>query len=320
MFNVGPFTVQAGEALEAARRVKLDASASATAGCMVVVYADAGEEFIGITIESAASGDKLTIEPMTQPGFREVEVNISSAIAIGTVLYGAADGMLSDASSGSAQGIALKAAAADYDHIPCLVWSVKSTTAATVSIADAGTFTSQTTVEAALQEIYQHLVTAQGFVPIPLTAWIIGDATNSVSYGGPSTDPILDYANGDTDSALRWVWAAGSVEEIIAQIPLPPDLDTTANIVLHMLTKKDANADTVTIAADSYFMDGDTKVEDVTGTVGQAYAETTITIAAADVPAGAQTLTIELTPGAHASDALYLSATWLEYTKKILTA
>lgn len=320
MYNNGPFTVQAGEALESARRVKLDAALSATAGEMVVVYADAGDEFIGITIESCESGAKVTIEPMTQPGFREVEVNISSAIAIGTVLYGAADGMLSDASSGSAQGIALKAAAADYDHIPCLVWSVKSTTAATVSIADAGTFTTAATVEAALAEIYQNIASVQAFIPIPLTAWIIGDATNSVSYGGPSTDPILDYASGDTDSALRWIWAAASVEELITQIPLPTDLDVTANIVLHMLTKKDANDDTVTLAADSYFMDGDTKVEDVSATIAATYAETVITIAAADIPAGAQTLTIELTPSTHANDALYLCGTWIEYKRKVLTS
>lgn len=316
----GPFTAQAGEALEAKRRVKIDASASATAGEPVVVYADAGEAFIGITEFSVASGDNVTIVPITQPGLREVEVVIASAIAIGTVLYGGADGVLTDTSNGTAQGIAMKAPAADNEHIPVMVWSVASTAAGNVSIADSGSFTTAATVEAAIAEIYQHIITAQGFIPVPLTSWIIGDATNSVEYGGPATNPILDYANGDTDSALRWIWAAADVEEIITQIPLPPDFDPTADMVLHMLTKKDADANTVTLAADTYFMDGDTKVEDVSGTIAQAYAETTITIAAADIPAGAQTVTIELTPSAHAGDALYLCGTWLEYTRKILTS
>ena len=141
-----------------------------------------------------------------------------------------------------------------------------------------------------------------------------------VSFGGPATDPILDMTNGDTDSALRWVWAAASVEEIITSISLPPDLDTSGDIVLHMYTGKDADANTVTLASDSYFMVGDTKVEDVTATITAANAETIITIAAADVPSGAQTLTIELTPSAHAGDALYVYATWLEYTRSILTS
>jgi hypothetical protein len=67
-------------------------------------------------------------------------------------------------------------------------------------------------------------------------------------------------------------------------------------------------------------MVGDTKVSDVTATITQAAADTIITIAAADIPAGAQTVTIELTPSAHAGDALYLYATWLEYTRVILTS
>ena len=87
-----------------------------------------------------------------------------------------------------------------------------------------------------------------------------------------------------------------------------------------MRTAKDADANTVTLASDAYFNEGDTKVEDVTGTIAQAAGETTITIAAADIPAGAQSLTIELTPSAHAGDALYLYATWLEYTSKLLTS
>ena len=48
--------------------------------------------------------------------------------------------------------------------------------------------------------------------------------------------------------------------------------------------------------------------------------EKTITIDAADVPAGAQTLTVELTPGAHTSDTIVMSALWIEFTGKTLTS
>jgi len=61
-------------------------------------------------------------------------------------------------------------------------------------------------------------------------------------------------------------------------------------------------------------------VEDVSGAVGAAYAELTITIAAADVPAGAQTLTVELTPGAHTTDTVVLSSIWVEHKGITLTS
>jgi hypothetical protein len=74
--------------------------------------------------------------------------------------------------------------------------------------------------------------------------------------------------------------------------------------------------DTPVISADSYFNEGDTKVEDDSAAVtGTTYAEYIITIAAADVPAGAQTFTCELTPGAHTTDILYMTAIWVEYTR-----
>jgi hypothetical protein len=192
--------------------------------------------------------------------------------------------------------------------------------ASAISVLDSGDFTSEEEVESALEEIYQHLISVQKFIPIPLTCWMLSDGSNTVTFGGPATDPILDMANGDTDSALRWAWAATSVVAIIVQVPLPPDMDVTKDLVLHLLTKKDADANTVTLASDTYFMDGDTKVEDVTETIAQAFGETTITIAATDIPAGAQTVTIELTPSAHAGDALYMQGSWLEYTAKLLTA
>lgn len=309
-------TMLAGEALLAKTRVKIESGTVTSPP--EVVYADQGEQAIGVVEYDVADGDYVAVKMIMWGGTLEGVANDS--FSIGATLYAHDDGEISDTSSGSAIGIALEAATAASDIVEYMPFGVLSTTAATVSIADAGGFTATATVEAALQEIYQDLLTAQAFIPVPLTGWMIGDGTNTVSFGGPATDPILDMTNGDTDSALRWVWAAASVEEIINTIPLPPDLDVTADVVLHMWCGKDANANTVTLASDAYFNTGDTKVEDVTATIAQTAAETTITIGNADVPAGAQTLTIELTPSAHAGDALYLYTTWIEYTRSILTS
>lgn len=161
--NPGIKTFVAGEALEAHRRVKIKNATTTTPP--EVVYADAGEDYIGVTEYAVLITENVAVRLNNYPGTFEIECTISSAIARGTILYGAADGKVSDASSGTAQGISMEAAA-EGQVIEVAPWNVKATTAATVSIADAGEFTSQATVEAALQEIYQSLISVQGFVPV----------------------------------------------------------------------------------------------------------------------------------------------------------
>lgn len=111
--NVGVKTFTATEALEAYRRVKLT-SGSGTA----VEYADAGEEFIGITAAKAALGESV---PVTlRSAARSYKAVAAEALAVGAVLYGANDGKVQDTSSGTAQGTALEAATADGDVIEIL--------------------------------------------------------------------------------------------------------------------------------------------------------------------------------------------------------
>ena len=312
-------TFMAGEDLAAHRRVKID-TAVAAADPAEVIYADAGEDYIGVTEYATADQELIAVKLCTGPGTVEIECTVSSAIALGTVLYGAADGKVSDASSGSAQGINIEPATVVTGAIiEVVAWNVKSTTAATVSIADAGGFTSQATVEAAQQEIYQHLLSAQKFIGVSLAMVFESDATNMTALTG-STTPVRDMANGDTDSGIVLTWVASNSDAIIFQVSLPPDLDVASDVVIHFRAKSGGATDTPVIAADSYFNEGDTKIEDDAAALGAAYAEKTITIAAADVPAGAQTLTVELTPGAHTTDTIVLSSIWVEYTAKILTS
>ena len=161
-----------------------------------------------------------------------------------------------------------------------------------------------------------------GFVPVPLTSVreISSNAIpNAAANGGllaSDSTPILNTTNGDTDSAVRLAWAASNNDPIIFQVPLPPDLDEASAVEVHLRAAMAGATDTPVISADSYFNEGDTKVEDDSAAItGTSYAEYTITIAAADVPAGAQTLTCELTPGAHTTDILYMTAIWVEYTR-----
>jgi len=97
----------AGEDLAAYRRVKLSGGE--------VVYADAGEEFIGITQEAKLDGEQITVA-MRSSG-RTFKAVAAEAFAIDSVLYGAADGKVQDTVSGTAQGIALEAATAAGDIV-----------------------------------------------------------------------------------------------------------------------------------------------------------------------------------------------------------
>lgn len=309
-------TFTAGEALEQYRRVKIESGTTTTPP--EVVYADAGEQAIGYTVNNAADGCLVAVKTINYPGTRIAVA--SEALAVNATLYSAADGKVSDTSSGSAVGLAVQAATADGDEIEIVDFAVLSTTAATVSIADAGGFTTTATVEAATQELYQHILSAQSFTDVPLDCLLETDGTNVVARLGVGTTPSLDMANGDTDSGLIATWAASNSDAVLFQRALPPRFDVASDLVIHFRGKMGGATDTPTIASDAYFNEGDTKVEDVSSAMGAAYAENTITIAAADIPAGAQTVTVELTPGAHTTDTLIISSIWMEWKGTVLAS
>lgn len=163
-----------------------------------------------------------------------------------------------------------------------------------------------------------------GWIPIPLTTM---RETVSNNTGGTATDgialvlnlnstPTLTYANGDTDSALRLTWVADGVDPVVFQTNLPPFLDHTQNMTINVLAEMGGTTDSLVLAADTYFNSGDTKVEDNSGTVtGTTEAVVSVTIAAADIPEGARTMTCELTPGAHANDTLVVHYVELLYSR-----
>lgn len=319
-------TFIAGEALAAKRRVRIMTDSPATVtDPPEVVYADAGEDWIGVTEYAAADGEFVAVKLNNSAGTFEITCVVSAAIARGTVLYGAADGKVSDSSSGTAQGISLVAGISG-DIIEVAAWNVKATTAATVSVTDTGDFTTAATVEAALAELYQNAISIQGFLNIPLTslrevsaAMAVGNVANAGGVLASDTTPILGPAVASPLDGCQVVsWAASNNDPVMFQTALPPDLDDAADLVLHMRIKSAGTTDAVGFTSKAFFNEGDTVVED-TGQTNQTatWAEKLLTIGAADVPAGAQTLSVALTPAAHTTNILYLSALWLEYKTKV---
>jgi hypothetical protein len=223
----------------------------------------------------------------------------------------------------------MEAAGADGDIIEIAPYNVISSTSATVSAA-AGGMSIPATVQAALEELYQGLVkTVQGFQPIPLTSFrelTGGVFINAAGNGGllaTDTTPILTNI-GDGD-AMRIAWAAGNTDQIEAQVILPPDCDGAADVVVHMLCSKDANDNNAChLDGEAYFGESDADCFPAAAAANllvQAKGEYTATILAANVPdtQADANMTLVLMPEAHAADAVYLHAVWIEYKKKLLT-
>ena len=100
-------TFISGEALAVYRRVKISGS--------TVVYADAGEPWIGTTIEAVAITKPVGIRLRTAAGTRKVSA--AGTFSAGAELYGADDGQVDDAAAGQMFGIAIEAATAADDII-----------------------------------------------------------------------------------------------------------------------------------------------------------------------------------------------------------
>ena len=318
--NEGIKTFIAGEALEARRRVKIESGTVTTPP--EVVYAAAGEDYIGVTEYAVADGDQVSVRMNNYPGTLEIECIVDSAIARGTVLYGANDGRVSDTAVGTAQGISLEAGE-DNAIIEVAPWNVKATTAATVSILDSGGFTLAATVEAALAELYQNALSAKGTIPIPLGSIMGEDGTaltkQATTVGG--YDQI-----GNKEIVINIPVDCSANESLGFSVPVPMDLDETADVLVKVLAGKAADNDALTLDCEIY----PCKAGDVQNTDVQDTAAQTI-VAAGTVLSFTCGADAAFTPpavisgvltvgGMNDGDAVYIYGVWIEYTKKILTS
>ena len=318
-WNEGILTFTADGALAAHRRVKIKSGTTTTPP--QVAYAGAGEQHIGVTQYAVADAALVAVKLRNFPGSETVTA--ADSFSKGATLYGAASGKVSDNSSGSSIGIANEAATADGDVVEMLPFNVLSTTAATVSIADAGGFTATSTVEAALAEIYQHLVTAQGTIPVPLGAITQKDGTALLKQA-TTVAGFEQLANKETVITIPVNCTAG--ESLGFSVPVPQDLDDAADITVHVLVGKDADNDSLTLDCEVYpCAAGDTANADIQDTaaqaVTQAAGEVIFTCGADGVLAAPGTLSVVLAlGGTNDGDKMYIYGAWIEYKKKILTS
>lgn len=165
---------------------------------------------------------------------------------------------------------------------------------------------------------------AKGFVPIDISSGreiATNDIQNLAAAGGilaSDSQPDLLRVNAGTDKALRITWAATEVDEVqLPPVPLPPDLDASQDVTVHLLIAKGTNTDAAAVIDVQAFEGvGDTEMGGNTAALDtDALTEYSVTLANADITGHPGFLNLSLIPGAHANDAIYLYAMWLEYTR-----
>jgi len=326
MFNEGIKTFTANGALGAKVRVKITAASATTPP--QVELAGAGEQHIGITEYAAATGAAVAVKLRTYPGSHEGIA--SEAIAVGATLYGAAAGKISDTSSGTAIGIALEEATANGDIIEFIDFTVISTTAANISIADAGNIITGVTAEAALAEIMVGMKTAQYQIQPDFMCAEAGAAIGAFASEAQATFGNTQISNKDV--GIRWNNHA-TPGDMAVHFTMPQDLDDGAALVLHLLGTVlkvgGAVVDSPVVTVEAYFSGvGDAPAaDDNCGgdssefTADGTLEEGTLTITAGNLPASPQALTLILHPkdGELGTDDFFLAGIWLEGKRKCLT-
>lgn len=206
-----------------------------------------------------------------------------------------------------------------------------------ISVADANSNMTATTVEGVLDEHAKHIQSAQAFFPLPL-----GDFLDAETAAGKelllfvgATATLPGYSHLDSESGgIRWNNHANP-GDIMGSFPMPPDMDTSKDMIIHYMVSKTGatSGDTVSMTStigwqvDGALSNADTPVVDVSDAVtgndtAKTVTELIATVAAADIPSGSSIMNIliHVTDGTLGTDDAILHGVWIEYTRKLLTS
>lgn len=190
------------------------------------------------------------------------------------------------------------------------------------------------TAQVDIDALQADAATANAYVHVPLTSFLDADGDPLAKFVSAGS-PTFGFNLADSEALnLRWNNDA-TPGTALCQLSLPPDLDDAAAAELEFLCSKsgatvgDATTLTCTafILANGDLHDADANAGGVTDAlVGNATAKTTkkltLTLAAADIPAGAHSMTFTVTPtaGTLGTDDLMIHSVRLRYTRKIQTS
>lgn len=193
-------------------------------------------------------------------------------------------------------------------------------------------------IEAAarLDALEADAATANASFYVPLTSFVDPDGDPLVKFAADNVGTV-GYTLADSEAmCLRWNNYPSNPGVIAkAQVGIPLDLDTEADMIVELLASKSGATvgDATAFVVGAYFLaagdlhDADTLVTgDSTALVGNATAKTTAkltkTIAHADIPADAMSMTLLLNPktGLIETDDVMVHCVRIRYTRKIQTS
>lgn len=169
----------------------------------------------------------------------------------------------------------------------------------------------------------------KGFIPLDFSSLrelVTNDIPNQATLAGgilgADTVPIYERTNDATDKSLRlnWVLSAANTEVQFAPVPMPPDLDETVDVTIHIVAEMTGATDTTnTLDVQVWDGVGDVEMGGATAVITDALLELTVTIANANITGGPLGFfNISITPtGTHTTDGILVYAAWIEYTRKL---
>lgn len=143
------------------------------------------------------------------------------------------------------------------------------------------------------------------------------DVGNIAANGGllaSDTTPLLSAINAATDGCQQVTWDAANTDQVIFQIPLV-DLDASEDIVIRTRIASEAGQpDAVGFQVDAFLDEGGTIIT-VNSPTNNTDTFTTVStnLPSAQLTENATTLTVGLTPVAHANDEMYLTSISVAY-------
>ena len=204
-----------------------------------VEYTDTGI-VVGLTLEPAKAGERLSIMPLNVEGTYQAEVLINSAIVTGSPLFVASDGSgrATDENTGYYTGQAVTGAAitGEVIEIVGVVGAVGTGDAADIGITDTGGYYSSGDVEGALQEIgaaFDHPIEIQFPAPYLLRTDSSFNPMNEANIGGILASDTADVALlKDSDDVFRAVIsvASGASAYMSCTFGIPTLFDPAANM------------------------------------------------------------------------------------------
>ncbi len=254
----------------------------------------------------------------------------------GDTMYVVDNQTVSDDSDSGGRGVAGVCSEVRTDPISgvaqCFVWMGPHV--ADLWSDDSALGTAVTNAEADIDALEANALTAKGKIDLPILSGVLLSTGVGINAAAPSGAAPGTAIADSKSTSVKWL-ANATPGAFCVNVPVPADLDDTEDVIFHAHVSKSGatlgDAVKLTVAAfevvPTALHDADVDFGgDTDALVGNATAKTvtelTLTFAAANIHAYAETLSLQIKvkAGLLGTDNAYLHGAWLEYTKKLLAA